>query len=164
MLLAQARQQTTKLRTVFLRWSMTSSFPASQLGCHEICQNCTLFRYLIFYFSESLILRFRFGSLCMYYVNIGLISLTRRCCKTEDIGGQANCPWRQEIRKEKGKYSKVKDKQFDNPSTNCKQLSHFQIDFQASQKGKETVKSEETFKIPSSIDFETGIRILSSHG
>lgn len=40
----------------------------------------------------------------------------------------------------------MKVKQFDNPSTNCKQLSHFQIDFQASQKGKETVKSEETFK------------------
>ena len=58
----------------------------------------------------------------------------------------------------------MKVKQFDNPSTNCKQLSHFQIDFQASQKGKETVKSEETFKTPLSIDFETGIMILSSHG
>ena len=44
--------------------------------------------YLIFYFSESLTLRFRFGTRCVYYVNIGLISLTRRCCKTEDVGGK----------------------------------------------------------------------------
>ena len=87
----------------------------------------------------------------MYFVNIGLISLTRLCCKTEDIGGKLTARGDKKLGKKK-ESTEVKVKQFDNPSTNCKQLSHFHIDFQASQKGKEIVKSGKTFKTPLGTD------------